>query len=261
MKCRLCGSDDLFLYYTQGNKGQFKFYKCNNCSLVNYDVSAGLSQEKYGDYYIDPFDEKHRSNKGQLNTFNFIKKQITKKGSAFEIGCGNGKLLYLLKKDGWKTKGLDLSSFAVTNIRNILGIEVFCQNIFDYEDDNKYDLVILRHVLEHLIDPIRIMNKINKMLKDEGFALLEFPNIEGWDLKAKRFLEKFGLAKRKYSDNYLPGHCNEYCKKSFEYLAKIAGFRVLYYETYSQNPLKNLIYKNFNIGNKARTLIKKANIC
>ncbi len=53
MKCRLCDSGNLRLYYTQGNNSEYKFYKCNNCDLVNYDLAEGLNQSKYSYEYIN----------------------------------------------------------------------------------------------------------------------------------------------------------------------------------------------------------------
>ena len=40
MECRLCGGSDLTLYYTQGDRDQFRFYRCQACGLVNRAVPA-----------------------------------------------------------------------------------------------------------------------------------------------------------------------------------------------------------------------------
>ena len=53
--CRLCGGRDLELSYTQGNADEFLFYRCRDCSLVNYNLATGLNQEKYAEVFYDPF--------------------------------------------------------------------------------------------------------------------------------------------------------------------------------------------------------------
>ena len=258
LKCRLCGNDKLKLYYTQGNIGEYKFYKCNECALVNYDFSTGLDQNKYSGKYVEPEDELHKQNRTQRTSFNFIKKNISKKGKLLDIGCGNGKILLLAKQDGWEVKGLELSDLNANTIKSRYNIPVEVANFMEYDvtKDKKNDLVILRHVLEHLPDSILALNKINQLLNSDGSALLEFPNIESLEFKFKRLLSKIG-PKKKYRTRYKPGHCNEFCKESFSYLIKKTGFQLISWELYSNKMAPNYLLTKLNISSKARALIKK----
>jgi 2-polyprenyl-3-methyl-5-hydroxy-6-metoxy-1,4-benzoquinol methylase len=227
--------------------------------LVNYDMLTGLDQEKYGGYYTDPFDETKKINKAQQLTFRFIKSHLKSSDRAIDIGCGNGKLLHLLKQQGWEVKGLELSSLLADSIKKILNIDV---EVADFLSNNNeelglFDLVTLRHVLEHLPEPVLAMKKINSFLNLGGHAVLEFPNIEALDLKFKRFLQRNNIRQKKYREDYVPGHCNEYSKHSFEYLAEKSGFEVVLFETYTYNPVKNFLYNRIPIGDKARTIIRK----
>lgn len=257
--CRLCGSQNLKLYYTQGNQGQYKFYKCRQCKLVNYDQSTGINQQKYAQVYIDPDDENHSVNLNQIDTYRFIKKQFNKSLSMLEIGCGNGKLLSLAMNDCWSVKGLELSEFLANSIRNRLKIDVEIANFLDYENSPKevFDLIVLRHVLEHISDPALALIKINSLLINNGSAVLEFPDIEGLDLKLRRFLAKIGVYKKIYPPAYLPGHYNEFCRESFEFLLAMTGFKLEMWAKYSSNPILNRLYNFLNLGNKARVLIRK----
>ena len=67
--CRICGSKNIYLYYTLGNNRQFKYYRCRKCDLVNYDLEGGLDQEKYAAEFVDPTDEKHLLNVHQDDTY------------------------------------------------------------------------------------------------------------------------------------------------------------------------------------------------
>jgi len=94
-------------------------------------------------------------------------------------------------------------------------------------------------------------------LKIDSYAVLEFPNIEGLQLKVKRLAQRCKIYRKKYRENYKPGHCNEYSRQPFEYLALKTGFKIIAWETYSQNPVSDFIYNRIKIGNKARTIVKK----
>lgn len=257
--CRLCGSQNLRLYYTEGNDNQFKFYKCLNCKLVNYDMSTGLDQEKVRKNFIDPRNNKHEMNKRQEQTYNFIKRYITRPGRLLDIGCGNGGLLLLAGRDGWKVNGIELFPFLADSIKKAIGIDIKVCNFLEYEvaEDESYDLVTLRHVLEHLPDSILAMNKIHALLKSSGCALLEFPNINSLDLRFKRFLRRNGIHRKKISPDYVPHHCNEFCKESFEFLLVKTGFRLIRWQTYSSKQLLCPLYNIFKFGNKARVVIRK----
>jgi 2-polyprenyl-3-methyl-5-hydroxy-6-metoxy-1,4-benzoquinol methylase len=257
--CRLCGDDRLKLHYTQGNNGEFKFYRCSACGLVNYDLSTGLDTQKYAASFIDPHDEQIIANRAQTKTYQFIKKHITTRGTLLDIGCGNGRLLYLAHNDGWKVHGLELSPFLARSIEKKLGITVHPVDFLDYHTDRQeeYDAIVLRHVLEHLPDPVLAFQKINSLLKLNGHGVLEFPNIAAWDLRTKRFLQRIGLHKKRYRNDYRPGHCNEFARGSFSHLAKKTGFKIILWETYSHRPLPNTLFKHLHIGNKARVIIKK----
>lgn len=260
MKCRLCGNENLIFYYTQGNADEFKYYKCSDCALVNYDLSGGLDQIKYTSMvYISPTDMSLKQNIDQSDTYNFIKKHSQKIGKMMDIGCGNGKILLLAAMDGWEVKGLELSELLAYSINERYGIEVTVSNFLDYEpeEEESYDVVILRHVLEHLPDSILAMRKINALLKPGGLGVLEFPDIESNEMKFKRFLQKFGLNKKKYRKGYVPGHCNEFCKESFRFLLKKTGFNLLKWQNYSSKKYMSSFYNLLHLGSKARVLIQK----
>jgi 2-polyprenyl-3-methyl-5-hydroxy-6-metoxy-1,4-benzoquinol methylase len=260
--CRLCGGEDLYLYYTQGSAGQFRYYRCSNCELVNLDLANGLDQEQYNDEWVDPTDDGHRRHKAIDASFAFILRYVRGPGTLLDIGCGNGRLLHVARRAGWGVKGVELSSRAAQSVRRTLGVEVSTADFLEMapqeEDKGRFDVVCLRHVLEHLPDSKLAMRKIHELVRPRGYVLLEMPNIQGLDKKLKRWVADAGLHKRSYSSDFVTGHCNEFCRRSFEYLLQITGFRLIRWETYSKKALGNLVYNHVHIGNKARALIQRS---
>lgn len=242
-----------------GRNRDLDYYKCSNCTLWNYDLDCGLDQTQYTETYVSPEDSDHRFNKGITQSWQFLKKYTGKPGSIMDIGCGSACLLYLARKDGWKVRGMELTEKAAKDILEDQGIDVIVANFLEYDnpDNEAYDAVVLRHVLEHLPDSILAMNKIGALLKPNGLALLEFPNTRSMSYTVKRVLKNRGHRNRKYSADWRPGHCNEFCRDSFEYLLRETGFELVVWHTYSSKPLANLFYRLLPIGSKARALVRK----
>ena len=260
--CRLCGSRKLRLYYTQGNRDEFRYYRCPDCGLVNYDLAGGLDQGKYEDDMPDPRDPAPRKNRAQTETWRFLARHLAPPGRLLEIGCGNGRLLHLAREAGWTVAGLELSRPLAESVVRNLDIPVTVANIFEPGlaarlGAGRHDVIVLRHVLEHLPEPNAVMALFRDLLAGHGHVVFEFPNIEGLGFQLRRALDKAGLRRKAYRADYRPGHCNEYCRASFGQLAERNGFEVLAWETYSHNPAWDRVVNRWPFGIKARTLIRK----
>jgi len=257
--CRLCGTQAMPYHYSLGNQGQFKYYKCPDCKLVNYDLRGGLDQEQYNTIFVDPTDDNEKFNLDKDQSFDFINRWVPHRGSFLDVGCGMGRLMYLAKRAGWQVKGLEMSAHMAVLVSEKLEIEVAVGDFLqgDAFPGEQFDLVVLRHVIEHMPDSLEAIRQLGRLTRPGGYLLLEMPNIEAWDKRFKRFLVRHGVHQRKFSDNFLPGHCNEFCRESMQRLMEESGFQMLRWETYSMKPISNFIYKRLHVGNKARMLARK----
>ena len=52
-------------------------------------------------------------------------------------------------------------------------INTFFEN---YKSENKYDVILANHVLEHVNSPSKVLNYIKLFLKDEGKVFITVPN-------------------------------------------------------------------------------------
>src|SRR5262245_37842496 len=259
MVCKLCGSTDLKLFYTQGDQRQFKFYRCRNCKLVLYDTETGVNQEKYILTRVDPR-ANTRQNRGHRQTYAFIKHHTTRPapGRMLDLGCGDGTVLWLAREDGWEVQGVELFPEHAKLVHESLGFEVEVSDITAYQGvQQAWDCVVLTHVLEHLPDPVGALIKIRGLLKPGGVGVLEFPNIDALDARLRRMLDRLRIHRRQYARTYVPGHVQEFCRASFEFAAHRAGLVLEVWETYSINPLQYALFRNLPIGNKARVLVRR----
>ncbi|MEO5713802.1 MAG: class I SAM-dependent methyltransferase [Luteolibacter sp.] len=96
-----------------------------------------------------------------------------------EIGCGNGVLQYQIENAYSKTvDGYDLNSVALgrTIARKS---RTFCYDISDRLPslENKYDLIFLFDVIEHISDENDFINKLLFHLKPGGWLIINVPAI------------------------------------------------------------------------------------
>ncbi|MCC7489254.1 MAG: class I SAM-dependent methyltransferase [Gammaproteobacteria bacterium] len=260
--CRLCGGRNLYFYFSLGNDGRFRYYRCPDCALVNYDLATGLDQEQYTLEFIDPTDDRAPRNLDKDQSWAFIQRQLPGPGRLLDIGCGTGRLLYLAQRAGWQVKGLELSPAMAAFVQDKLGVEVMAGDFLASDpapgDAGAYDIVCLRHVLEHLPDGLGAMARIRALLRPGGYFLAEMPNVEALSKRWRRFAEGAGLHRRRFPPDFVAGHCNEYSRRAFGELCRRSGFELLRWETYSKKPLANWFLNRVAVGTKARALARLA---
>lgn len=261
-RCRLCDSAGLRFCYVLGNDGRYRYYRCPGCSLVNLDLSEPLEIEHDHRGRRDPRDDEDQAAPAIDASFAFLRRHVPAAGSLCDIGCGSGRLLHLAQRAGWRVFGLELDRELARRTADTLGIEVVAGDFLDFDPPpaqlGAYDVVCLRHVLEHLPDSKLAMQRLGALLKPGGHALLEFPNIDGLGKRLKRWLVDRGWHQRRFREGFAAGHCNEFCRESFEYLLRATGFRLVKWETYSKKPLTNAIYRRVPVGNQVRVLVQAA---
>jgi SAM-dependent methyltransferase len=110
-------------------------------------------------------------------------------GSLLEVGCGAGMYLDLMRALGWpRVVGVDFSARAVSQARDVLGLEVYCGELHDQRfPPDSFDAVSLSHTLEHVADPVGLLSEIRRVLKPGGRLAVIVPN--GESLASRVFRE------------------------------------------------------------------------
>ena len=96
----------------------------------------------------------------------------------FDLGCGEGYYMSEMKKIGWDVKGSDFSKNAILNHNPEL-LDLFVSgDLIDILDNinEKFSLLNLDNVLEHVLDPEILLQKCKRILKDDGILRIEVPN-------------------------------------------------------------------------------------
>lgn len=99
-----------------------------------------------------------------------ILRYFNKRSNIIEIGCGNGIFIDMLSKEGFHVLGFDPAYQGKNN--NIQ------KKYYDFESNDKFDNVIMRHVLEHVAKPFEFLNNLAKNVSTGGLIYIEVPCFE-----------------------------------------------------------------------------------
>jgi SAM-dependent methyltransferase len=98
------------------------------------------------------------------------------KGSCLDVGCGNGRIIdYVARKiPDREHVAIDMVNYATElKAKNVTFKET---PITEFKTGQKFDTIIMLHVLEHLENPIGTLRKLYGMLNEGGKMVLAVPN-------------------------------------------------------------------------------------
>lgn len=140
-----------------------------------------------------------------------------------DVGCGSGDLLEKYATLGWSVKGIEVSPLGAKVARE-RGLEIHCGTVLDAPFElGSFDLVLLNHVIEHLLDPVGTLVGAARFLKRGGTIIVRTPNLGGVG-----FL-KFGSA---WYSLDAPRHICLFSLETAKLLGERAGLRTNRIETH-----------------------------
>lgn len=110
-----------------------------------------------------------------------------------DVGCGEGFGLAYFARNNFEVSGLDFSSAGVCQQNPDFADCVETGDLFyllekESLSNNKYDVILMQNVLEHVLDPIDLLQSIKFLLKPTGLAVITVPN--DFSLTQKNLLTK-----------------------------------------------------------------------
>lgn len=152
--------------------------KCLNCSLIYVNPRPTID-ELHNIYQVE-IEPNQLSNPDPyyrnelINRVKFIK-NIIPSGKILDVGCSNGVFMEMLNSMGYKTVGIELSRSAYKFAKD-KGLDVSNKSIEESDiQENKFDIIHLGDVLEHLTNPNNIISRIYKILKKDGIVVVSVP--------------------------------------------------------------------------------------
>lgn len=246
-RCKICRTSSNNKTFTVremmlGFRDEFEYFECASCGCLQIkNIPRDLSKyypKKYYSYQIKKnprknpvrtFFRRQRSRyclfgknnlwplrSDKYGSFSWFKKTKIKFDSAIlDVGCGVGKLLIRMHRDGFSNlTGVD--PFIKENIFYRNGIKILKKHIFDLE--GCFDYIIANHSFEHMPEPLNVLKKFYELLKPDRYVLIRIPVAASY-------------AWRHYGVNWValdaPRHLFLHTVRSIRLLSKQAGFKVV----------------------------------
>lgn len=140
-----------------------------------------------------------------INSFN------TEDKSILDVGCGTGDFLSKCKKNGWNVVGVEPNENAKSLAKTKLIINSISKIYTDLTEikTEKFDVITLWHVLEHVPNLEVYISNIKKLLKPNGVLVIAVPNFKSYDASYyKQFWAAFDV----------PRHLWHFSRKSIQLL-------------------------------------------
>lgn len=168
-------------------KKTWQIARCPSCKLMAVEnMPADLSpyySEGYftGDVtldgYIDYDLDKEVTKKTYLDYLDVIGKYIQKQAqiNMFEVGCATGFFMDLARQRGWETGGIDISEYAIKKARE-KGLAASATTLESYQSEKKFDVIVMQDLIEHVKDPVDVINRAKNLLAENGLLLFTTPD-------------------------------------------------------------------------------------
>lgn len=228
ISCNLCGSDSEQLVSDKGRFGlPTNVVLCRNCGLgyLNPRWTAEsyikFYQEDYDTYYrptmskdMQSWEQQQNPMMLRLESLGVIPNNVQ---SILDIGSGEGLNLKFLGREfpNAKQYAIEPSQESQLLLKKS-GVDVISESVdtdWNVEYTGKFDIIVMRHVLEHFMNPLEAMKKVRNALSPSGILYLAVPN----NLNPTRELE---------TNWFRNVHTYYFNKYSLENLMKLSGFKV-----------------------------------
>ena len=100
---------------------------------------------------------------------------VENKGIVLDYGCGAGNMGMIFAHAGFTADFAEVEGVTTDFLKWRIKKHFLQSRVFTHKDDlgeNKYDLVCMQNVLEHLDEPLEVMQKITRAIKSGGYLLL-----------------------------------------------------------------------------------------
>ncbi|MBI4355772.1 MAG: class I SAM-dependent methyltransferase [Candidatus Omnitrophica bacterium] len=141
------------------------------------------------------------------------------RGRWLDVGCGSGGFLQYLSRRGWEADGVDPYPQAGQEREPARGYRLFSGALAEARyPAATFDVITLWHVLEHLPEPVPVLQEVVRILKPSGVVMIATPNAASWERRL------FG---RHWFYWHPPQHCILYEPGTLARLLGEVGLRVV----------------------------------
>lgn len=196
-RCPLCQSQQISLFIkgtvapekisaadfkiTDSHYGsRWTFFTCRNCGFVF--ANPAPAQGAIAQFYMDLADEEYsQEDEGRGRNFFTILKRLrpyAPMGSLLlDVGAASGIFLNLARSAGYRVTGIEPSAALAADAERLYGLKLFCGTVEQFNSSEKFAVITLLDVLEHVIDPNTFLSVLSGFLAPGGMLVIVTPDI------------------------------------------------------------------------------------
>lgn len=144
-----------------------------------------MTEDDYKAFYSSDYHEKHQKEIGSAPykerydhdllisklRLTVYKKHLIPDAKILDIGCGNGAFIDAANEEGYQARGVDLNKHLAEKP------EVFVGDLKEAKYDAcEFNAITMHDVFEHLVDPVKYLDEVYRILKTTGMLIIDFPN-------------------------------------------------------------------------------------
>lgn len=242
-----CQQEGALLSNKDAKTGKYlAVYVCSGCGLTRVDPLP--TEDELAEYYRDEYrldykgqyepKLKHvaRAGSNALSRYTRVRDFIRVGSRCLDIGAGGGEFVYLMHCQGFKVTGIEPNEGYSNFARKEYGIDIRTGGLDSaLLSDEKYDFISMFHVLEHLLNPLDVFEKIHHLLNDGGMYYLEVPNVNALGNSPGNF--------------FFRAHLYYFSPQIVEAIAEKAGFQLVTNCTLPASGNMNLLFKKISSNN------------
>ena len=214
MQCKICGQEGGHKSFEVremmfGLREHFAYFQCARCSCLQIaEIPADM-----GRYYPPTYYSLTQSPNGRTKNpvFKLIKRlrdeyaisnqgiigrllhrrfpnehlrslaqveTLSKDSKILDVGCGTGLRLHDLKEMGFANV-LGIDPFIAEEIEYTNGLKILKKSIHELQQ-GEWDVIMLHHVLEHMPDPLRVLQSVARLLSPAGICIIRTPTVSSF---------------------------------------------------------------------------------
>jgi SAM-dependent methyltransferase len=163
-RCRACG----FIFVNpRPDPEELTAWYAGHSSFRAHDSGASFGYWEKG--------HKHRPER-------FVLSRLGTRGKVLDIGCGYGENIALFQsyKERFECFGIEPDAVVAEECAKRTGVKPYVGIFEQFETAQRFDLIVLNQVIEHVLDPRAWLLRINELLAPGGVVVFGTPIADGY---------------------------------------------------------------------------------
>ncbi len=151
-------------------------------------------------------------------------------GPLLDFGAGSGGLVHGARAIGIEADGVEPSATGRALAQRLYGVELMPS--LPADSQNRYGIIAMLHVLEHVPDPLADLETLRPLLTPSGIVFIEAPHAGSADM---------WLPSRRRAILDPPAHLHHFTPRTLRTLLENAGYDVLHVQLFNAAPVERVL--------------------